>query len=150
VLSWLSFSERTDSDLHGDLSWIKLPNMVARSYPAGFSSLSEALGSAYIRPVAPTDHVLNLDLATISFLDGNLSSDFSNSLALGLGSRVMNLSDNRLAMSFSAVSGSFRGTVTDPATGKALPFSGAVFQKLNTGHGLLLGPTQTSRVRLGP
>jgi hypothetical protein len=96
------------------------------------------------------NHVLNLTTASVAFCGGNLAPNFTNSVSLGLSSRVTNLSSNRLTLSFSTATGTFRGQATDPATGRSAAFSGAVFQKLNAGYGFLLGTDQSSQVVLAP
>jgi hypothetical protein len=101
-----------------------------------------------VAPTNSTTHILNLDRATLAFSGGNLAADFSNAIALGLYSKVTNLSRNSLYLSFTLSSGAFSGKVTDPYSGKSLPFSGAVFQKLNTGGGLLLGANKSSSLLL--
>jgi hypothetical protein len=150
LLSWVAFTNQPNDDFHGLLSWIKPANPAARYYPAGFTNLCQALGSAYRRPATSTNHVLNLTNASVVFSGGNLVADFTNSVALGLNSQITNLSSNRLTLSFSLFTGAFKGSATDPATGKALPFSGAVFQKQNAGYGFLLGTNQAGRVSLTP
>ena len=55
-----------------------------------------------------------------------------------------------LNLYFYALTAHFGHWLTDPATGKALPFSGAVFQKQNAAYGFLLGTNQSSRVSLTP
>jgi hypothetical protein len=150
LLSWLAFTNQPNDDFHGLLSWIKPANPAARCYPDGFTNLCQALGSAYRRPATSTNHVLNLTNAYLVFSGGNLVADFTNSVALGLNSQITNLSSNQLTLSFSLFTGTFKGSATDPATGKALPFSGAVFQKQNAAYGFLLGTNQSSRVSLTP
>jgi hypothetical protein len=149
LLGWLAFTNRADDDLNGMLNWIKPANSRARYYPAGFTEQIMAIGSVYSRPPG-TNHILDLDTATISFSGGNLAADFTNNVSIGRSSRVTNLSANRLNLSFSPSTGRFGGGVTDPAGGKPLPFSGAVFQRLNSGYGFLPGTDQSSRVVIGP
>jgi hypothetical protein len=69
---------------------------------------------------------------------------------LGLSSKVTNLSSNRLSLTFSLAAGTFLGSVNDPTTGRALAFSGVVFQKDNAGYGFLLGTNQSSHVLIVP
>jgi uncharacterized protein (DUF2147 family) len=119
-------------------------------YPAGFTNVFEAVGSAFTPPACSTNCVLDLTNASLEFYGGNLTPGFTNAVAFGLNSQVSNLSSNRLTMSFSLSSGTFTGSATDPSTGKTLSFSGAVLQKLNAGYGFLLGTNQSSRVVIGP
>jgi hypothetical protein len=108
-----------------------------------------AVGSQYHHPPG-TNSVLDLPTGQISFTGGNLASDFTNPISIGRSSRVTNLGNNRLNLSFSTANGRFSGSVTDPNGGKPKPFSGVVFQKLNSGFGFLLGTNETSRVVIGP
>jgi hypothetical protein len=93
---------------------------------------------------------LNLPNAVIDFSGGNLSTDFSNNISLGLSSKVTNLSANKLTMAFTLSTGLYKGTVVDPSSGVTLPFAGAVFQKTQLGYGSLMGANQSSSVIVGP
>ena len=150
LLSWLAFTNQPNDDFHGLLSWLKPADLAGRVYPGGFAYQCLATGSAYRRPVASTNQVLNFTNAYLGFSGGNLVADFTNSVVLGLNNQLANLSSNPLTWSFSLATGTFKGSAIDPATGKALPFSGAVFQKENAAYGFLLGTNQSSRVSLAP
>jgi hypothetical protein len=148
LVSWLTFTNQANSDLNGKLSWIKTAGVVSPFYPAGFTNECNLVGSVYVPPVGAMNHVLQLTNALVEFSGGNLSPDFTNSVALGQYNRVTNLSSNRLTLSFSLSTGTFRGSVVDPVSRRPLTFSGAVFQKLDIGCGFLLGTNQSSRVTL--
>jgi hypothetical protein len=146
----LTFNSQPTSDLNGQLSWIKLPLSTARYFSAGFDYVAVAAASAYHAPASPAEHIVGADEASVDFSGGNLPADFSNLISLGLSSRVTNLSSNKLALSFGLANGLYRGTVTDPATGKSRAFRGAVFQKTDTGYGFLLGTNLSSGVVIAP
>jgi hypothetical protein len=148
LVSWLTFTNRSSDDLNGRLSWIKPTTRGAHYYAAGFTNQYDVVGSSYIAPAGGADKALSLTTATISFARGNLPANFSNSLACTSAGRLSNVSTNKLSLSFTLATGAFRGTVTDPCTGKCLPFNGAVFQKADTGYGFLLGSDQSSQVFL--
>jgi len=150
VVSWLTFTNQASDDLNGMLSWIRPADARARYYPDGFVRESRAVGSIFIPPTTPADHFLNLTNASVVFSDGNLTSDFTNAVVLGLGSRIGNLSSNRFTMSFSRSTGTFKGKAADPTTGESFSFNGGVLQKLNTGRGFFLGTSQSGRVSLSP
>jgi hypothetical protein len=150
VLSWLAFTNRPTDDLNGALSWFKPANSRARYYPGGFTNDCQAVGSAYLRPLVARTPMLNLANATLSFTGGDLTASIINLLAETSSGQLGNISANRLSLSFSPATGAFRGSVTDPASGSSMPFSGAVFQKLQAGYGFLLGGDQSSRVDLTP
>jgi hypothetical protein len=150
VLSWMTFGNHASDDLSGAMSWIKLPVMTSRYYPGGFTTEVTASGSTYVKPALTTDLIINLPNGVVDFSGGNLSPDFSNTIALGASSKVSNLSSNKLAMTFSTSTGLYKGTVVDPSSGATLPFAGAVFQKVDMGYGSLMGANQSSSVVIGP
>jgi hypothetical protein len=150
LLSWLAFTNQPGNDFNGLLSWIKPANPAATYYPAGFTNQCLAIGSAYLKPATSGSNVLNLTNAGVVFSGGNLAADFTNSVVFGPSSQITNLSSNPLTLTFSLSAGTFKGSVTDPATGNSLPFSGAVFQKQSAAYGFLLGTNLSSQVLITP
>jgi hypothetical protein len=145
LMSWLTFASPTN-DLSGNVTWIKQAGGKSKYYLAGFTTQCDALGSKYVR----ADPVLNLPTACLTFSGGGLASCITNSITIGAGSKVVT-PGKQLKLSFSASTGTFKGTYLDPAGGKPLTFSGAVFQKLNAAYGVLFGTgDQTSEVTLTP
>ena len=146
LLSWLAFTNRPKEDLHGPLSWIKPANTNAHHYAGGFTNECNVLGSLYFAPPSRTNLGLNFTNGYVVFSGGDLPADFTNAIALGLGSRVTNLSSNRLALTFSPATGTFTGSTADPNSGILFPFKGALLEKMGLGCGFLLGTNQSSRV----
>lgn len=146
LLSWLAFTNRATDDLNGAIAWNKPAISNARYYPGGFSNYSQAIGSSYHIPSPPTDPVLELPDASVAFSGGNLDAGFTNTISLGRLNHVTNRSSNALTMSFSRSSGTFKGSVMDPQTGKTLPFNGAALQKVPAGYGFLLGTNRSASV----
>ncbi|MCU0785646.1 MAG: hypothetical protein MUF81_16695, partial [Verrucomicrobia bacterium] len=147
VMSWMTFTNLPQSDLNGDLSWIKQPNIRARYYPGGFINECEAVGSVYVAPVG-NNQVLNFGNSYMDFIGGNLMTNFSTPIVVG--PRNYQASGAGLTMKLSLSSGTFSGKTFDPATRKWLSFGGVVLQKLNAGYGYLLGTSQSSQVILTP
>ena len=150
LLSWLTFANQPAHDLAGALSWIKLPVVNARYYAGGFTNEVMASGSAYVKPATTDDLIINVPTGIIAFSGGNLNPDFSNSISLSSGNRVTDMSANKLTMAFSLANGLYRGTVVDPSTGNAMPFGGAVYQKIGMGYGSLMGANETSSAIVSP
>src|SRR5207248_148541 len=144
ALSWMNFASRTNDDINGTLSWIKLPGTGTPYYGAGFTRQYDAVGSAYAKP-AGGGSGLTFANADVIFSGGDLTSEVTNSVAFGPGNKVTDLGSNDLKMSFSS-KGIFKGRINDPASGQQSQFGGVVFQKRNIGNGLLLGADQSSRV----
>ncbi|MFO1477825.1 MAG: Ig-like domain-containing protein [Verrucomicrobiota bacterium] len=147
LLSWISFTNLGGSDLAATFNWIKAPNAKSKYYAGGFTNDFPAIGSVYLKPVG--SNILDGSSAVVTFCGGNLAT-FTNLVTLAQNSKVENDSTNALALSFSPATGLFRGRVTDPDSGKAWSFGGAVSQKGNAGYGSLLGTNQCSQVVFAP
>ncbi len=151
MLGWISFANRAEDDLHGDLSWIKPGFTKSPLYTNGFAYRATASGSLYRPSPGPLDPVLNLTNATLGFTGGNLTEAFTNQVVLTNATKFLNFSDNKPAFTLTKANGSFSGTVTHlnvPNRGSKATFKGVVHQKGNYGAGFLLGTNETSAVRL--
>jgi len=148
VASWLRFADQSNSDISGNVVWIKQSGASTTSYPAGFTNETVAAGSRYVAPNAQ-GKALDLSSATVSFSGGTLTSPFGNAVSLNPGSQVVNLSPNQLTLTIAPVSGKFSGQVTEPGTGATRSFSGVVLQKQKVGFGATTGTAVSSRVVLG-
>jgi len=148
IVSWLLVSNRPTDDVTGLLNWIKPAQINAKQYPRGFTNEITAIGSAYVRPAPATVPAITVAAPTVAFVGGNLANPFANAIVLGLSSKVTNLGSNKLSLSIATASGLFKGSLTEPSSGKSFAFSGALFQKQNSGFGFLLGTNRSSRVVL--
>ena len=147
VMSWLTFTNLSSSDVSGNVVWLKQAGASATSYPAGFTVGTKAVGSVYTAPEA-TGKAVNLAGAVVTFSGGNLSSTFNNVVSVNAGSQVVNLSPNALTFNLNPALGSFTGQVTESGSGQAHAFSGVVLQKQNAGYGTMTGTSLGSRVVL--
>ncbi|NOS69733.1 MAG: hypothetical protein HOP33_07370 [Verrucomicrobia bacterium] len=145
---WMMFTNKDESDISGELSWIKSTLATSRYYPLGFTNEHEAVGSLYISPT--TNRVVGITNGTVEFLHGNLIQPITNSVLLTTNNKITNLSSNKLTMTFTLTSGLFKGSVTDTNTGKAIPFTGVLLQKLDSGYGCFLGTNQGGQMRFAP
>jgi hypothetical protein len=150
VIGWVSLEDRPSDDLHGLVNWHKLPSLTAPYYRSGFNKQTMLLGSRYIAPLGPTNHVLHLDNGTIHLSDGNLPENYTNSFILGLANQVTNGGPHAMTLTFTPSTGLFKGNLTPEAGLKPIAFSGAVLQKATNGFGYGLGTNQSSSVTLGP
>jgi hypothetical protein len=145
ALGWLHFTNRSNDDLNGSISWIKSGSALAKFYPAGFDTESEATGSKFV--ATPGTNVLNASTGEIEFKGGNLPGEFSNQIQIAFNNQVSNLGTNALSLVFSPTTGAFKGKVTD-LSGISRTFAGAMLQKSGVGYGFLLGTNLSSRVTL--
>jgi hypothetical protein len=149
IFGWMSLTNRDSDDLHGQLTWTKPPGSTAL-YPLGFTNTSiSASGSVYTVPAVST-RVLNLTNGAAVFTGGNLSSPFTNSIALAVNNKITNNGTNSLTLAVSTSNGLVTGTVTPPAVAKGLSVKGVILQKQNSASGFCLGTSQSSRFLLVP
>jgi hypothetical protein len=148
VLSWLTFTNLTNSDLEGQLSWIKPALPHAKYYPGGFANQCLAVGSSFVVPAVSTNQVLDLENGFVFMGGGDLASSFTNSVSY-VAKKFVCAGQKDFSLGFTRSSGFFRGEIADPITGKYHSFSGVAFQKQNAGYGLSLGTNQSSAVQLG-
>ena len=120
VIGWVSFTNRVDDDLNGPVNWIKTANPLSKYYPEGLTIQSSAMGSKFVS-AAPNPIVFGQAKLQL----GNVGNGLVMSLKL-------------------AKTGTFTGQMFNPATGKPMPFQGALLQKVSTGYGFLLGTNQSS------
>jgi len=150
LTGWMDFTNEVASDLSGQLTWTRPANSAAHYYPAGFTNQFLAAGSVYTPPAYRGGEILTLTNGTVTLSGGDVAAAFTNSISLGGLDHATDLSSNPLTLTFLPGRGLFTGHVQDPATGDILPFSGAVFQKLETGYGMHLGADQSSQVVITP
>ena len=134
-MSWLAFASNTTNDLSGKLIWLKQAGSKSKYYLGGFTCECDAFGSTY-RPHRPRPEPAHRQPDLLRWRSRLGTSPIRSRLARATRSCTPG---KQLKLSFSASTGTFKGTFLDPATGKPLPFSGAVFQKLNVAYGTLFG-----------
>jgi hypothetical protein len=156
LVGTITFENLTASDCDGALQWFK-PAQPSGIYQSGFDISINLMGSRY--GVVKNTQVLDftnttLGNATISLNLGNLSAAITNDLTvsnLNLVS-VTGGSSNNLSLKLTSTSGIFRGKfAANPLKPTSLTaFGGVVYQKLDIGGGLFVGPSQTGCVTLNP
>jgi len=149
VISWIQFTNQPESDLSGDLIWMKPASPASRYYPRGFTNEVVATGSAYSPPLAGT-RVIKMTVGKLMLAGGGLHAPLTNSLTLGLNNRVSVPAGSKLTLTITTSSGLFKGTALNPETGKTVPFQGMLFEKANIGIGYFLGTDQSGEVYLSP
>jgi hypothetical protein len=144
IIGWLTFTNESDRDIDGQLSWFKPAQTSAATYKAGFTNEIEAVGSAY--SFKSGEQVLNLTDGYVLLENGDLAQSISNQFTLA--------SDNvatgtGLHLTITPSTGLFSGTVANSG-GKPISVSGAVLQKQTNGFGLFLNNAQSGSVYLAP
>lgn len=147
VVGWMQFTTSNESDVSGDLAWVKPAGVSSAYYAGGFTNTVEALGSTYFAP-ATGHRYLDMVSANLVFTTGGVS--FTNSFSLDARNRVVRPSGSRLTLSLTSTTGLFQGTTLNPNTGKTFSFQGVLFERGSNGCGLFLGPTQAGAVYLNP
>jgi hypothetical protein len=143
MLGWLTVSNGV---VGGTVYWFK-PAGSGGLYPAGFTNVTEAVGSSYVFTKGVP--VLNFSTGQFWLANGNLANSFTNQITLDSASKVTS-TNATLKVTVTTSTGLFKGTVADPGTGKTMTFNGVVLQNQNFGGGFFLGTNQVGRVFLGP
>src|SRR6185369_2433634 len=145
VVSWMQFASQAESDLGGQLVWMK-PAGMGGYYPRGFTNEVMAMGSAYQAPAAGR-RALNLSTGSLVLSGGGLSGSVTNGVTLGLNNKATGAGG--VSLSITPATGLFKGSAIDVGTGKPLSFQGVLFKKGNIGVGYFLGTDQSGEVYLG-
>ena len=145
---WVSFANRPTDDVFGNVTWEAPTQGSRKRYPMGFTNATSLIGSRY---VAPTNgvRVLDFEEGTADFAGGYLQGPFQNRIYLATTNKVINLSSNKLSLSFSLTAGTFSGSATEPASGNSVSFKGAVLQKRGQAAGLFLSTDRSGSIDAG-
>ncbi len=145
LMGWLTFTNESDQDIEGLLSWFKPSQQATTLYQAGFTNVVEAAGSAYsLTKGAP---VLNLTGGYVLLEGGGLTQSITNLFTLEANNVVKG--SNKLSLTITTTTGLFKGTTTNSA-GATISFNGAVFQKQTNGFGQFLNADQSGNVYVAP
>lgn len=143
---WITFSNDVSGDIAGQVRCIR-PSQ-HKLYLSGYETQMAVIGSAFrFNSGMP---VLNLTNGQARFSSGNLWQSFTNRISLDPKGKCVNLSENKLSLTFSSSTGTFKGTVVDPASGRPVSFKGAVLQKFNLGGGYFPGISEAGLVWIEP
>jgi uncharacterized repeat protein (TIGR02543 family) len=146
LFGWLTFiTNEPDRGIDGQLSWFKPSQAAATLYPAGFTNVMEAAGSAYA--LTKGEPVLNLTDGYVLLTNGGLTQSITNLFTLAANNVVTG--SNKLHLTITTSTGLFSGTTTN-AAGKTISFSGAVLQNQSNGFGQFLNAEQSGSVYLAP
>ncbi|MDB6149846.1 MAG: peptidase and in kexin sedolisin [Chthoniobacter sp.] len=155
ISGFLFFEDRPgESDISGALSWRKPGGVRGKTGSAPFATDVWASGSYFNAPprgIPVLDFGQRVGNAQLSFGQSDLAAPLDPiSATLTANNAVVVDRSQRLKMKMNGRSGTFRGSVGDPSSGRALPFSGAVFQKLNYGAGFFFGESSTGELSFDP
>ncbi len=143
------------SDLDGHVRWVKNPNLLNKSYPAGFNLAPGLVGALYTPPLA-AQRVLTqlanqhynarLTLAGTGLANGGIAKTLSwlstNALAY--------YGPEKLAATMAASTGILTGSYYDPAIKLTVPFAGAVLQKQGLAGGNFLVSNKAGYLLIEP
>ena len=145
LFGWLTFTNDADSDLSGEVSWIKL-GQKATYYGNGFTNRAVAVGARYKSSVPATGFTNGL----LTVAEGGLTNSFTVSLSIGAGNKIVS-GNKSLKLTLTTATGLFQGTVSNSIPGslpKTLSIRGAVLAKQTNAAGFFLGASQSGRVTL--
>ena len=147
VLGWIQFDPApTDTDLSGDIVWIKPGGLKEKYYPAGFTNQIEVVGSVYVKPPVTSSN------GAVVLTGGNLGQSISNRFVLKPNYQVNNQGTNKFNLKIEKNDGTFQGsqiTATSPVKVKS-DWRGVLLQKMGAGYGFFLGTNQSGQVWYTP
>lgn len=141
ILGWLSF---TNDSIAGQVSWIKLPQASAKYYPAGFTNTAEVIGSSYNETNGVS--LLNLTDGLMTLANGGFAQAVTNQVTSPDINTFTDANGDKLT--FKATTGAFKGSFTDPVTGKPVAMNGVVLQNQNIAAGYFLDNSTSGSVML--
>jgi hypothetical protein len=142
ALGWLIV---TNGDIGGLVSWIK-PAMLCKYYMSGLTNEANVVGAAYIPPASSGQQ--GVQRAEVTCSGANLGDVVTGELMMLPNGKMMVHDGGALKLGYSPTTGLFKGTVTDPLSGKPRSFSGVLLQNSNSGAGLILGTNEVGRVEV--
>ena len=146
LLGWVDFTNASQSDLSGNLSWIKLPVVNSRSYAAGFNLNPLLQGSQFTAGTAKTP-LLDFSNGVLVLAGEDFPAGVTNYFTVGPNERL--LSTNHMVLNLSASTGLFTGTAPNPLGGPPLLFRGIFLSKGNYGAGYFIDSDLSGAVYLG-
>jgi uncharacterized repeat protein (TIGR03803 family) len=149
LLGWLAFSSGSNETLGGEVLWLESASSKAKYYTNGLTLRTPIQGSPYTAPGGGTN-LFNATNLVVALRGGNLSPSITNHITLKSNNGVLNLSPNKLSLSFSSSAGSFKGSVVNPATSKSISFDGVVLENQGAASGFFLGSGQSGQVLIAP
>jgi len=141
---WMSLDD--SGNVSGNVVWIN-PGGSSSYYPGGFTFPTTASGGSY----AASDASSSFNFTQVVFSRGALAASITNDINIGSHEKVINLSSNKLTMTFNSSTGILQGSVVNPAApgSKAIPFSGVLLQTQTNALGYFLDANQSGAVTLG-
>ncbi len=151
IVGWLQFDNAAPlNGIAGDVLWTKPALPTAKLHRTAFATTSETIGSRYTPPAAGT-RILELTNAVVEFSGGNLAEPVSFDIELMPDNKIINLpATNKLTLTLTSGTGLMGGSFVDPASGRTIPFKGALIESLRSGGGHFAGTNESGRVRLRP
>jgi hypothetical protein len=149
ILGWLSFTN--DGVISGQTGWFKLPEATAKLYPGGFTNSAETIGSVYQHTNSVS--ILSFTEGQLTLTNGNLAQSITNQIGVGPDMQATDQGANDQSagkLTFKTSSGLFKGSVTNPETGKPITVNGIILQNQNFGAGYFLGTNESGSVFLSP
>ncbi len=141
LFGWMTLTNNGSDDITGVLTWIKHAQPVV-FYPNGFTNQSSVRGSVYSFTAGVP--ILSFTSGQLDISNGNLPSNTSFPVSISTAGKIT--STNGVAITITTTSGAFKGTVPNPAGGKAIAVNGVIMQKQDFATGYFAGTNQIGNV----
>ena len=149
LFGWLRFASLPNSDVSGDLLWVRPQRSDRDLYPDGYVGTVNATGSRYTPPGNGTP-ALGWVAGRFWVSGGDLSSPLTNAVTLRPNGKLTDLGGGieNLKFSLTTKTGLFKGKFTHPGLEKTVSYSGVLDQLQDVGGGYFIGSDQGGLVRL--
>lgn len=156
LFAWLSFTNLTNQDIAGSLTWTVWPAATRVLYPNGFRVDKPVYGALYVPP-AGTNRIIDLpsgnfisSVGDVFIIPGLIQDKITNSVLLSTKHRLLTTNGVALPVHIRRDTGLFSGYIQDPVLGGIYRFSGSFIQKTNVGLGFHTGRLSSGRVEYVP
>ena len=150
ALGFLSFTNRPEDDVNGEVVWVKSSTSLFVYYREGFTVTNRASGSRYQPPVGRGGQIVGFTNGIVVFNGGDIARPLTNVISIGAANRITSVTtSNELAMTLAPATGLFKGSIKPPGFSRAT-FHGVIHQKGANGAGFFYGPTKVGHVFFGP
>lgn len=149
VVGWLTFTNETDSDVYGQLLWLK-PEQSVAYYASGFTNQFEAVGSRYYATNKPVTGFTN-GMIWLNPCNGSTLA-VTNGLSISV-KNVVSSTNKTLKITLTTKTGIFSGSIGNASistAAKTIKFKGALNQKKANAFGFFQGTNTTGEVRIEP
>jgi hypothetical protein len=145
ALGWLAVASEVNSDVSGDVVWIKKPQK-AKYYPGGFTNDLFAVGFKYTKP-SSGQSPLGATTGTFTAQGDGLGSTYSSAVTISSNGKITG-PGNSVKLSISPSTGILSGKFSPTGGAGSYTGRGIVLQRLDSVYGYFLGTSDAGSLTI--